>query len=178
MRFIALTMLIFCAFLTPAQAATPISVAQANAYFDACKAQPDPRFSAKTQEVFCACTASKYMETLTVEDVVAMGEQNQNGRNATNKMIIQVYAPCMQYPTRDYHYQSCISDGKVKILGNPQKVCGCAADHVANHLKTNGQGLFSNILRTNPNVVDPMQALYDDAQFQAFAKSKLMGCIR
>lgn len=178
MRYALWILLAFVVCLNPAHAATPISIEQANAYFEACKAQQDPRFSPKTQEIFCACTASKYMETLTVEDVVAMGEQNQNGRNATNKMIVQVYAPCMQYPTRDYHYQSCISDGKARILGNPQKVCACAADNVANHLEANGQKLFSDILRTNPNIVDPMQALYDDAQFQSYAKSKLMGCIR
>ena len=176
MRIICLTLL-GCFLSTFALAATPISKDQANAYYEACKKSPDPRFSAEVQDLFCACTASHYMTALTVEDVKTMGQQNQSGRNAMNKMILDVYAPCIQYPTRAYHYDACITDPKAKILGDPTKLCSCAADSVASHLEKNARIMFQDILRKNPNIGDPMQTLYDDAGFQSYAKSQLMSCV-
>ena len=176
MRFTILTILGCLISFIPAHA-TAISKNQANSMYLKCKQNQDPRFSTKTQDLFCACTAAKTMESLSVEDTRQMAQQNQSGRNALNKMIIQVYAPCMQYPTRDYHYNACIKNPKTKILGNPQSLCSCSADKIALHLRDNGQSLFQNILNTNPNIMDPMQALYDDPKFQQFAKSKLLGCV-
>ena len=163
--------------IAPPAQATPVSKDTANSYFQNCAAQSDPRFSQETQKLFCACTAVKLMENFTLEDMQATAKQDQSGRNATNKMITQIYAPCIRYPAREYHYQTCIADPKSKMLGNAEKICNCSADQVASHLQTNAQSMLNNILRTNPNVMDPMQALYDDRAFQKLVQSKVMSCI-
>lgn len=178
MRYFIAILTIFCVLPFSAQAQTSISKEQTNQYYAACAAQTDPRFSKDTQKLFCACTAARYQQALTVEDVQIMGGQTQAARDAMNKMIVNVYAPCMQYPTRDYHYQTCISNPKVKILGNPQKVCECSANEVAQYIGENGQALFAEILKTSPNITDPMQAIYNSEKFQSYAQSKLLGCIR
>ncbi|NCO03069.1 MAG: hypothetical protein GW903_02625 [Alphaproteobacteria bacterium] len=159
-------------------AQTPVSSEMANQYFANCKMNKDPRFATEVQEMFCACTAVKMTEGFTVEDMQTMGQQNQAGRDATNKLIINIYAPCIQYPARAYHYSTCVQNPKTKMLGkNVDGLCGCAADNVATHLQQNAQNLFRQILAQNPNVGDPMQALYDSPSFQQVAQSKLMSCV-
>jgi hypothetical protein len=176
MKYILSLLFVFGMFLSPAHA-TPISQEIAQQYYQNCKAKQDQRFSAKAQDQFCACTASQLMTSYTLEDMQATAGQDQAARDAINKMVINVYAPCIQYPATEYHYRSCISNPKTKALGNPEKLCQCAASQVASHLKANAAGMFRQILQTNPNVTDPMQALYDNPQFQEFAQSKLMGCV-
>jgi hypothetical protein len=170
---------LFFAFLLmalPVQA-TPVTKDTANTYYQNCTAQSDPRFSQKTQKLFCACTAVKLMENFTIEDMQATAKQDQAGRNATNKMITKIYAPCIRYPAREYHYQTCIQNPKSRMLGNAEKICNCSADQVATHLQGNAESMLTNILRKNPNVMDPMQALYSDPAFQKLVQSKVMSCV-
>lgn len=157
--------------------ATPVDRDTANKYYENCAAQSDPRFSEDTQKLFCACTAVKLMENYTIEDMQATARQDASARDATNKMITEVYAPCIRYPAKEYHFQTCATDPKTKLLGNPQKLCACSADRVAEHLQENAQNMLAAILRKNPNIMDPMQALYDDPSFQRVIQSKVTGCI-
>lgn len=160
----------------PAQA-TPVTKDTANTFYQNCSSQSDPRFSQDTQNLFCACTAVKLMENFTIEDMQATAQQDQAGRNATNKMITKIYAPCIRYPAREYHYQTCIEDPKSGILGNAEKICSCSADQVATHLQDNAEDMLTDILRKNPNVMDPMNALYSDPAFQKLVQSKVMSCV-
>lgn len=181
MRFTFLTFLgCLISVLTFSQnaSATPITKDAANAYYEQCNAQPAQGITQKSKEYLCACTAAKMMENMTVEDVQTMAQQSQAGRDAMNNMLINVYAPCMNYPAKDHYYNTCMSNPKTKALSsNPQGLCNCMADQVANYLGTNGPEVFRDILNRNPNVVDPMTALTNDSKFQQFAQSRLLGCV-
>lgn len=166
-----------------AHAQTRVSPEQANSYYASCRenaAATEMRFSPAAQDMFCACTAAQLTQNFTIEDMQVMTDpQNPNAREALNRMIVQVYAPCMEEPTREYHYNSCVGNPQVSRLnGNPEQLCRCAADSIAAHLKQNGPRQFQEILARDPNVVDPMQALYDDPAFRSFAQSQLLGCVR
>lgn len=165
-------------FASPAFA-TAISKDTANTYYKNCAAQSDPRFSQETQKLFCACTAVRLMKSFTMEDMqaTATAAADESARKATNKMITQIYAPCIRYPAKEYHYQTCIENPKTKLMGNAEKICSCSADQVAAHLQQNAQTMLTNILRRDPNVMDPMQALYDDPTFQKIVQSKVTGCL-
>lgn len=177
LAIISLTVLILMGANT-ANAQTPVSKEIANNYFENCKSQSDPRFSAASQEMFCACTAAQMVQNFTIEDMQASGRQDEIGRAATNKLIVNVYAPCIQYPAREYHYNTCIQNPKTKILGgNVEGICGCTSGKVAGYLAQNAQSLFQEILANNPTIADPMQALYDDAGFQKTVQGQLMSCI-
>jgi len=108
--------------------ATPITKDAANAYYEQCNSQPAQGITQKSKEYLCACTAAKMMQSMQVEDVQAMAQQNQAGRDAMNNMLINVYAPCMNYPAKDHYYNNCITDPKTKTLSrNPQGLCNCMA---------------------------------------------------
>lgn len=164
-------------FATFSAHATPVDKETANKYYQNCAAQSDPRFSQDAQNLFCACTAVKLIENYTIEDMQATARQDASARKATNKMITDVYAPCIRYPAREYHYQTCVEDPKTQLLGHAEKICGCSADKVAEHLQANASKMLGNILRRNPQTMDPMQALYDDKNFQRVIQSKVTSCI-
>ena len=176
-KLAAIALLGFLLSLSPALA-TPISKTTANQYYQNCKEQRDPQFSTQVQDMFCACTAAQLVSSFTMEDMQSISRQDQIGRNATNKMIVEVYSPCIKYPAKQYHYNSCISNPQTKILGNPQALCECSAERVAAHLQNDAKSMFRNLLSRNPNITDPMQALYNDRQFQKFAQQQIMGCVR
>lgn len=185
MRFLTIVITFMALFIPfTAQAQTPITDEQANNYYANCVLQAEKteqRFSKQSQELFCACTAARLSQgVFSVEDMQIMTDTtNPNSRIALNKMIVNVYAPCMDEPTREYHYNTCVSNPQVDRLGgNKESLCRCAADKIADHLRINGARQFQDILSRNPAIVDPMQALYDDRGFQTFAQSQLLGCLQ
>jgi hypothetical protein len=176
---LSLIMIIGAGFVSPAVAQTKVSSEIANNYFQSCKSQSDTRFSKASQDMFCACTAAKMVENYTLEDMQNAQRQDEVGRAAANKLIVNVYGPCIQYPAREYHYNTCVQNPKTKILGqNVERICGCTAEKVAGHLQQNASALFSQILTVNPTITDPMQALYDDKAFQKTIQSQLMSCLK
>ena len=174
-----LGVLVVLSFVVGTANATPVDRPMAEAYFQNCKSQPaQGGLSAKSQKYLCACTAAAMMNTMQVEDVQAMSQPNAAGRAATNKMLINVYAPCMRFPAKDHYYNNCITNPQTKTLSrNPQKLCGCMSDEVANYLENRGPEVFKQILQRNPNIVDPMTALTNDKAFQSYAQSRLIGCV-
>ncbi len=173
-------LLLLTILLTPNLAtAEPVSKAQAKAYYQNCSSKPSPNMSVETQKLLCACTAVQMHKNMQVEDVQEMALQNEIGREATNKMIVRAYAPCMQYPAKELYYQNCISDPQTQTLTeNPQEACACMSERIATYLSTRGVDVFKSILTRSPNIVDPMAALAEDAQFKNYTRNELMGCLK
>lgn len=176
--FWMLMVLLISGSFVPAQA-TEITAQMANAYFNNCTSKPAAGMSQQTQQYMCACTAEKMQKSLTAEDIQAMSQQNAAGRLATNKMIIDVYAPCIEYPARDHYYTTCMTNPQTKNMSsNPQGLCACLGTQISTYLKQNAQNEFKRILARTPNVTDPMAALTNDPAFTQFAQKKLTACVR
>ena len=87
---------LLAAFLSlPALAQTPITTEMSNAYYNSCMGARDQRMSNDAQDSLCTCTAMKMKEAMSVEDIRVMGQNDQDGRNMLNKMLLDVYVPCM-----------------------------------------------------------------------------------
>lgn len=181
MKFLTLLLILF---LVPfaAQAQTTVSKETANAYFNNCIAQKSEQsFSPQAQDMLCACTAARLTQFFSMEDMATMTNPQSAPdaqRGAFNKMLINIYAPCMEEPTREFHYNACITNPQTAQYGDPAKICRCMADEVAAHIKVHGPTVFEQLVARNPNITDPMAALTDDPSFQTFAQSKLLGCLK
>ena len=161
--------------------AAEISKEMANKYYNNCiTKQSAQKLSQESQGNLCACTASNMMETMTTDDIRAMSNQRdpETARQALNYMLVNVYAPCMEYPAKDHYFSTCLSDPKTKDLGqDPANICGCMADKIASHLSQNGKEQFKEILSRNPNITDPMGALEQDSEFQKYVSQQVLGCV-
>ncbi len=160
---------------------TPITKESANAYFADCvqKQSPDPSFKKESQDMFCACTAARLTTSYTMEDMTATASPDPAiARPAFNKIIYDVYAPCMETPTFDYYYNTCATNPDTSKYGNVKSICQCLGGSMAMHLRNNGQALFKDLLQRNPQMTDPMQALTSDPAFQSFAQRELTACLK
>lgn len=174
----ALGALFICLAAQPAAAQTAVTKEQANTYYSNCVQQKDPRFTGQSQQMFCACTAARMTQSFSQEDMKAMvGQDPATARPAANKMLINVYAPCIETPAREYHYAQCINNPQTaRLSSNPQGLCKCASDKIASFLNANAQKSFREILARDPNIADPMSALFEDAEFKSFAAKQLLSC--
>lgn len=164
----------------PSQAQTPITKDAANAYYKNCKAQNDPRLRPETQEALCACTAVQMIEKMSVEEVQTMASNDQSGRISLNKMLVEVYAPCMNFPVQDMIADECMNDPKVDMAGlkmNKSVLCNCMGEKTGAWMATVGRSLMAQILTQNPNITDPIGPVMEDKSFRQQAYQNMMACM-
>lgn len=179
MKIAAALLVVLIVAALPAKAQTRISNEMANTYFANCMKGEADNLTAQTKETMCACTAAQMMLGFSVEDMEAMSRRDEAARLALNKMIVNVYAPCIRYPAFDYYYGVCSADPRSLTLSkNPQAMCHCLANKVSNHLGANSQQIFADILARNPYITDPMAALTSDPAFDRFAQGQLLSCVQ
>jgi len=157
-----------------AQAGTPITHDMAQRYFENClKLAPitTPDMKPETQKRYCACTAKTMMGTMSQEDLKALGSKDPiTARTATNKVIVDVNAPCTRYPIHDMLQNKCMTD-----LGNAA-ICSCLSTKMAAYVETQSKALLAPILQKNPNIYDPTAPIVNSPEFQAMEKKIALGC--
>ena len=180
-----LTLVIFVPHISSAQ--TPVSKETANTYFANCvkaaqsSANSGPQsLSPQSQSMLCACTAARMTTNFTMEDMQTMtGQDPVVARVAYNRMLVNVYAPCMETPSYDYYFNTCMQNPQSTQYGaNKESICRCLGGTMALHLRQNGAQVFYELLQRNPNLTDPMAALYNDPAFEAFVMQKLTSCLK
>lgn len=179
-QFIFASLFIFVFFTLPVYAQTPISNEEATNYYYDCKKRPDPRWRQETQDAFCACTAEKMMQTMSVEEVRIMGEQSQQGRDMLNKMLVDVYAPCMNFPVSDLVEKQCMANEKLDMAGitaTKSDVCFCTAGATAEWFTKEGRTMMRTIVMKNPNVEDPIGPLMESRAFKMQSFNNMMNCL-
>lgn len=161
------------------QTFTPVPKEQANAYFAECvKKPPSEQFSIQAQQEMCACTAARMTQFFSLEDSKLMyGTDPIKARVAYNKMMTDIYAPCMEGPTREHFYNTCIADPNNAKYGDPQKLCACLGNQMGAYMKVHGAEQYAKLLAYDPNMMDPNSALYADPSFQTFAQKQLLSCV-
>ncbi|MAQ70594.1 MAG: hypothetical protein CL565_00205 [Alphaproteobacteria bacterium] len=157
-----------------AEAQTRVSPQMAQSYAQNCSQQENPYISSETKDIFCQCTASYMQKTMSVEDLQAMGGNDQPARNAINKMMIQVYSPCMEFPVRDLVYKKCQEDA----FQAGQKICKCLSNNMASYVSKRAKADLPGILQANPNVTDPMEAIVTSPSYEQTEKRIALGCIQ
>ncbi|MDP7142472.1 MAG: hypothetical protein QF692_04625 [Alphaproteobacteria bacterium] len=157
-----------------ASAQTAISPEQAYSYYQNCTSTRDPNISGETQDIFCKCTAMKMQSDFYVEDMVMMQGDSDPARKAINKMLLNVYAPCMEFPVRDLIFKRCIENEY-----NVQKdICECLANRMADYTASSARKYLSDILKNDPNITDPMGPIVNHPKFIQHEKRTALACIQ
>lgn len=157
---------------------TAVGKDMADAYYKNCVSRPNPILSDKTKDMLCTCTAARMMESLTVEEMRTMAQEDQAGRLALNKMLVQVYTPCMEFPIRDLVYDNCIKNKpNLPQVNNLEGLCGCMASETAEYIAKEGPQTIQNALKTDPFITDPMGPLMSSPEFQKASQDFTMSCM-
>ncbi len=163
-----------------AHAQTPIDSTTAKTYYANCMAKGDPRLTAESHEALCACTAAAMQKSMTVEDVQEMNASTPESRDKLNKMLTEVYAPCMSYPVQDLVTAQCQQDEKIKLMGLKDMggLCSCMGKRTGDWFSTAGRSLMAEVLKANPTITDPVGPVMESKAFQQQAYQNLMTCVQ
>lgn len=135
--------------------------------------------------MLCACTASKFQEKMTVQEVHTMATDTPEGKVQRNRMVTDVYAPCMEYPSRALLMSQCASyqENLKKTMPagqtvNGEAICGCLAQNMAAYVAVNAQPILAQRLAANPDDMDPLSEFLNSREYQSQVNSTFMGCIQ
>lgn len=151
----------------------------ANAYYNNCLKKQHPLLDADSQEDLCACTAANIPQTMSVENMKAMQNADDEGRLQRSRMLMFVYTPCIEYPTRSLILNQCLNNpdvaGKIK---NYQQICSCLGDGMAEFMRDEAPRFIENEIRKNPDSVDPLGYMMRTPLYQNRSEYYLRQCIR
>ncbi len=166
---------------TALQAATETGediTALATRYYKNCVSKSDPVLKEANLQLLCTCAAQKMMEIMTVDDIKTMATETQEGQFQRNRLLLQVYAPCMQYPARSLLYGNCVGNAEIQqTVPGYEIACACMADRMASYVAENATTVVAQNLQANPSDSNPLQSLMGRADFKAKAQAELGECI-
>ena len=162
----------------PALAQTPVNDEMAKAYYDSCMGTRDQRMSNEAQDSLCTCTSEKMKTAMSVEEIQAMGQNDQAGRDMLNKMLLDVYSPCMAEPLAEILEDQCRmgDDSKIRHM-HKAELCACIAQKTGEWFVTNGRDAMAEVLAANPNISDPIAPVMNSPRFREQSTANMMTCM-
>lgn len=162
----------------PAAAQTKINDETAKAYYDSCMGARDRRMSREAQDSLCECTSKKMQEKMSVEDVRTMGQNDQDGRLMLNKMMLDVYAPCMQEPLSELVHDRCMTEDRMSApYTHKADLCACIGEKTGEWFTTGGRDLMAGVLEKNPNISDPFNPVLQTDAFTNVMLDNMISCV-
>jgi hypothetical protein len=156
----------------------PAQTVVGEAYLRSCDARRDARMSAASQTEMCTCAATQMGQSMSAEDIKALGQNDQAGRMAQNTMLLDVYVPCMNFPIQSVAEAQCLQDpDTAKITKTtPQQMCHCAGRKAGYWFVAGGRDLMTQLLIANPNIADPVGPVIDSPAFKQALHDGMMSC--
>lgn len=148
----------------------------ANQYFQNCVEAENKTLTSQSQEMLCACSAAKLSENMSIEEMKAMQQDSAFGQEMRNKMLLEVYAPCIEFPTHDLVLASCLNDPTK--LPQKKEVCHCLASSMGQYISQNAQVALMSALQQNPNSLDPLGTLLESPSFNAKSQKIFGECVQ
>lgn len=173
-KFIFFLMLSLSGSITAHAQGTMLTNEQTTKYYNNCiaRAASDPNMFKSTKQTYCQCTALYTQKFISLEDIAASTGTDQAARDAINKTLINVHAPCMQYPVNDLIYKRCMAD-----LGR-NNICACVGSKMSAFTARESQRLLGDILKNNPNITDPMNEVINTKEFMTSQEQITFSCLK
>ncbi|PJB73556.1 MAG: hypothetical protein CO093_00400 [Alphaproteobacteria bacterium CG_4_9_14_3_um_filter_47_13] len=160
----------------PASAQTPIGKEQASNFYNSCKSRQDPRMTPQIQDDFCACTATHMMATMSIEDIQIMTGNTPEAKTMQNKMLLDVYTPCMNYPTQSLVKGECQKNAAI-AKASKENLCNCMAEKTGLWFTKEGRALMQRVINENPDVFDPIDPVMESPEFKTQSYNNMLACM-
>ncbi|MDB5490706.1 MAG: hypothetical protein JWO78_555 [Micavibrio sp.] len=164
-----------------ALAEKPVTQKVANTYYTSCMGHEDPRMDAEGQMSLCSCAAARMMGELTLEDITYMSADpaNKDGRARYNKMLVNVYGPCMKLPVQKELAAQCMRDKKIKqfMLRDTTGMCECMAARTGDYIDAASEDIMLTILQAEPKVTDIFPRMMGSQRIRGAAENFIYTCM-
>lgn len=159
---------------------TTVTEEQANNFYVNCMSTRDDRMTQETQNAMCACQSVKVMENMSVEEIRVMSSDLPDARMMYDKMLINVYAPCMSYPLQEIALTQCLESEELDLAGlnmPKDELCVCASQKTASWLVDFGPALMNQTLKKNPDMSDPLGPVIENRTFKSHTVEHISNCL-
>lgn len=165
-----------------AKSTQPISNKDLKQYFDDCVYHIPPRFTPDAREYYCGCTMSRIKDkkfTKADLDIVT----NKNNWSSTNKtfqrFVIDVSAPCLDFPTEQIEYLSCMLDSSIdRRIEYVPGYCKCVAGNMKKHVRKNAPAeILLGLGPKNYVYRDPLEAMWSHVNYIRASSRSRDDCI-
>ncbi len=154
---------------------TPITPQIAQTYYQQCLMAPsNPPLSASTRDIFCQCTAMYVQKNISYEEMGLANQASATGHAIQQKILLQVYAPCMEFPVRELIQGECAAN---QALAAQPHICPCVSKNMAKYTAQSAQANLGAMLKTGQALGDPMNALLDSPEYQKAQQDVAMKCM-
>lgn len=163
-----------------AQDAEAVIDKMGDAFYINCLRKTSPDISQENLQGLCECTAKRMKVAMTPEQIQVMAQNDEAGRKALNHMLLEVYAPCMNYPVQSMVEKQCHNDPKTENLPagiDREKICYCMALKTGQWFTGHGRELMQAVIDKDPYVYDPVGPIMDDPSFKKAAYQNLTECL-
>lgn len=148
-------------------------------FYQNCIKKQNDRLSPQDMKLLCSCTAMEMKQTMTLEDIQVMTTPTPEGAAMQRFMMLNVYAPCMEIPTRALIHSTCMADPGVKnAVSDPAPICDCVSRDMGAYIGENAKTVMEQSLEQNPGAADPMAAFLSSSAYQQAAGAKLLSCLQ
>jgi hypothetical protein len=151
-------------------AAKPITNSELKKYFDDCVYHIPPRFTPDAREYYCGCTMSKIKEKKFTQadlDIVLKKDNWTNTNKIFGRFVTDVSAPCLDFPTEQIEYLSCVLDSSIDARINyVPSYCKCVATKMKQHArKYSAPEIMLGLGPKNYVYRDPLEAMWNNVNY-------------
>ena len=161
--------------------AKPVTQKVANTYYDVCMSHEDSRMDAESQTNLCSCAAARMMSYLSLEDVVRMSAdiKDKTGRAIYDKMLVNVYGPCLKLPVQKALAEQCVADKKIQqfMLRDTTGMCECMAARTGDYMDSDSDNILGTIVQQDPKVTDLFPRMMTSSRIRGAAENFIYTCM-
>lgn len=160
----------------------PLTQAELSRYFSDCKYNIPRRFTPDAREFFCGCTATKLKEEkfLPSELKAMQSAKNFVITNKTfEKYASRVVAPCLDMPTEQIEYLSCLLDSSVDSrISYIPGYCTCVARKMKSYVRKNAAAdILIGLGIKNFVYSEPVEVLWNNVNYLRKLRQSRKECI-
>ncbi len=139
----------------------------ARKYYSNCVQAKHPILEGADLQLLCSCTAAKFTEVMSASEIEEMQQPTSEGQHQRNRMLMFVYAPCIEFPTRAMIMNECMSKTQNQyMMKNQVQTCECLADGVAKDMAELAPQYIEQAIRKNPKDLDPLALLLNSDAYE------------
>lgn len=146
-------------------------------YTQRCLKAQHPIFAGKDLENFCFCAQKNIPTAMTLEHIKDAQYKTSEGYFQRNRMLMFVYAPCIEAPLKKMVLNSCLNNVRSKhLMKNMYATCGCIADDVSKHLQGLTTQYIQGAVERKKDTLNPLDLLLVPDHFERTMSHKTKVC--
>ena len=147
-------------------------------YKQRCVKTVHPIIADKYLDLFCSCASNNILNEMTFEEMQQAQYKSAEGSFQRQRMLMFVYAPCIEKPLNTMILNDCVNNVRSKhLMKNIYGTCGCLADEVAREIQAVTPQYIRGAIRRREDVLNPLDLLVNTDDFERKMRHKTKVCL-